>query len=381
MENTLREYYHCTTKVVDAVRNRRAQSVLVPQTDRLQLVYDLYEFTHRDPVKPLVNLIFLHGSGMNRVVWEYYLVKLAHNAGELPWQPLKIVLLDQATHGDSAVLNEGKLGVDFDWVDGARDACQIALDEFPLELDGETVHNVVVGHSMGGFQALCCAVLCLDFFSTVIAIEPVVVAHFMPEDHRQFTVLNSKFFNALWAKMESSFETDAEYVEFMTQRSFFTKTHPVILQRLIDFERRMDHRDGTVRTKIDRRQNSLCYMTLNPCTSWLIANLKFIHVPVYSIVGGVSHWTPPANQELLTKEIHNYEKHIVEDGDHLLNLEMPDAVLMEIQKHISKFVSTLQDVQVEKLSDSQRTGRFAEQYRRFCKERISDFPLSKVAKL
>lgn len=371
MDGLICRRYNKSTKVIEATFPRANQdSTQVPHKDKLSLVYDVYTqiSSNGEVCHPRVNLLFLHGSGMNRTIWEYYVAHLEDY--ELNWQINKIVLLDQVTHGDSAVLNEGKLGVNFDWSDGARDACKVAQVEFD---EGFPAHNVVIGHSMGGFQAMCCGILMPNLFQLILTIEPVALMSNMVNVNDR-TVLPPKFYQALYSKMADTFGSLKEYEDFISNRSFFKAVHPEILQRLIEFERR-DMPDGTIRTKMNREQNIMCYMTIFPTSTWLLNSLKFIKVPVVSLIGEIAKWGPKENQDTLKKLIPNYTQDVVPGGDHLMNIEKPDENLRRLTSHISRFVASRKLCGVKDLSIDERRQNFENEFRKFRDCRVEDGPM------
>ncbi|KAK5774109.1 triglyceride lipase PWA37_001117 [Arxiozyma heterogenica] len=374
------------TKIIEAAKNRKLKSVLVPGIDTLYIVYDLYtqildKSSFND--KYLINFLFLHGSGMNRVIWEYYIARITQiinsNNSSLQWQINKVILLDQVNHGDSAELNRFKLGVDFDWNDGAKDACKVSLKEFQ-----QNEINIVIGHSMGGFQALSCGVFCSEFFNLIITVEPVLVPHIKIKNYKSPTSMHSKFFHSIWSKTKDTFNSEAEYIRFMENDSFYTRVLSDIRDRIIEFEMIPINKKGQIRTKMTQLQNTLCYMTLNPGAAWLIDNLKFITSSVCCILGGVSNWTPKENREVIETSISCIETHIIEDGDHLLNLEIPDIVINKIIERISFHIKENHDqlkLKSNDLSNIQRQTQFTKNYESYCKERIIDYSKSALSKL
>ena len=382
MEIIIKNNYKKETKITAAASSRTKGATLIHEIDTLHLVYDLYTYTGEsvtvnDP-KYLINFLFLHGSGMNRSVWEYYVAYILENMKQknVNWQINKIITLDQVTHGDSAELNRHKLGTNFDWADGARDACTIAQEEF-LPVSDSNCYNIVIGHSMGGFQSLACNVLCPDLFNLSILIEPVVyVPHVKNKDN--VTIVPPKFYNALWSKMTDTFKDIKEFETFMKNDSFYRKSDPEILERMIQFEA-IHTPEGTIKTKISQEQNMLCYLTLDPTARWLIGSLPYIKTPIYGIVGGISTWCPPQNQELLVSRIPLYEKDVILDGDHLVNLEDPQTCLNKIVDKITVFIGSSEiNVLGSKMcsvSDIKREILFKANFAKFKEERVKDGPI------
>ncbi|CAI4051460.1 triglyceride lipase SKDI_15G2350 [Saccharomyces kudriavzevii IFO 1802] len=361
------------TKTCSASWPRAPQSTLCA-TDRLELVYDLYTSVkrHHRPRATNINLVFLHGSGMSRVVWEYYLPRLVAADPGGNYALHKIVLIDQVNHGDSAVRNRGYLGTDFNWIDGARDVLKIAS----LELGGngnEPALNVAVGHSMGGFQALACDVLQPYLFHLLILIEPVVITRQATSGGRPGAPpvspqIPENLYNSLLSKTCDRFADESQYVKYMKNDSFFTNAHAQILQDIIDFERtKAPGDDKSVRTKMEQTQNLLCYMNIQSFASFLISNVKFVAKRTIHIVGARSNWCPPENQLFLQKTLQNYHLDVIPGGSHLVNVEAPDLIIGKINHHIREFVLTspLQSSRGPHLSLDERTAKFNQAFESF----------------
>ena len=378
MEQIIRGNYHRETKVVDAMHPRsRRDATIVHSRDKLQVVYDVFTLKNQiyRNLDLKLNLLFLHGSGMNRVIWDYYVAHiLKYDLGDAVIN--KIVTLDQVTHGDSAVLNSGKLGVSFDWSDGARDACIVAQKEFWGETDDASTVNIIIGHSMGGFQAMNCGILMPSLFHYIITIEPVALSPNIPNKENR-TIAHPRFINALSVKIRDSFTSEADYENFMKKKSFFTNTHPEIIQRFMDSER-LPQSDGSIRTKMERRQEIICYLTLHPTANWFLDSVKHIKVPVVSIVGEIAKWSPPENQETLKRLIPNYTKDIIPGGGHLVNIEMPNEVLQKIVWHLSNFLADYKSKNYDdqNLSSQERDQKFTQMFDKFLKDGTkNDIPI------
>ncbi|CAI4064751.1 hypothetical protein SUVZ_08G1220 [Saccharomyces uvarum] len=341
--------------------------------DRLDLVYDVYTNTserHRHPGATSVNIVFLHGSGMSKVVWEYYLPRIAAADPDGHYAVHKLVLIDQVTHGDSGVRNRGKLGTVFDWTDGARDVVKIAADEFGGYEEGSPpALNVAIGHSMGGFQALVSDVLQPNLFHLLILIEPVVVTRQASPAAAAagLSQIPEGLYNALRLKTRDRFRSESDYVKYMRNNSFFANAHGQILQNIIDFERTAPEDNGSVRTKMDQAQNLLCYMNMQSFAPFLISNVKFVRKRTIHIVGARSNWCPPENQLFLQKTLQNYHLDTIPGGSHLVNIEAPDLVIDKINHHIREFVLTypLQPALLSRLSLEERMAKFDRAFESF----------------
>lgn len=355
------------TKTCSASWPRASQSTLCA-TDRLELVYDVYTNTERQRrsrTATSLNLVFLHGSGMSKAVWEYYLPRLVAADAESDCVIDKVVLIDQVNHGDSGVRNRGKLGTNFNWIDGARDVLKIVTCEFGSN-DSRPALNIAIGHSMGGFQALACDVLQPNLFHLLILIEPVVITRKASSTGRSGVLpdapqIPENLYNSLRLKTCDHFANESEYVKYMKNSSFFTNAHGQILQNIIDFERiKGSDDDGSVRTKMEQAQNLLCYMNMQTFAPFLISNVKFVKKRTIHIVGSHSNWCPPENQLFLQKTLQNYHLDVIPGGSHLVNVEAPDLVVERINHHIHEFVLTspLQSSHIPQLTLEERMVKF-----------------------
>ncbi|CEP63871.1 triglyceride lipase LALA0_S09e04368g [Lachancea lanzarotensis] len=359
-----------TTKTctVDAVFPRSSKSsTLDPARDLLKVVYDVYESQWTGTGSPLVNYVFLHGSGMNRKVWEYYVDKLVLPDGKNSWKIGKIILIDQVNHGDSGVLNAQLLGTIYDWSDGARDVCKVCMDEFYDFPPKTEVLNVVVGHSMGGFQALSCAVLCPGLFDFVLCIEPVVwMKRIRNARDDNMTIISPSFFKALKGSMVDEFATKQEFFRFFDQFSLYANSAPAIKKLMRDFELQ-NVSEGRYRTKMSAQQHMLTYLTLNPTATWLMNSLSSLSLPVFCIYGNKSKWCPPENRDFLRNQIKRYRE-VEVDGDHLINIESPDFVIAKVNLEVGRLTANVTpEMQV---NDSARRSRFEKDYKTLLEERV-----------
>lgn len=361
------------TKTIRAACPRSDYRSTLAGTDVLEVVYDVYvprggplgePYGASEAVRvPVVNIVFLHGTGMTRSIWEWYVEYLEAETmrGRWPFRLGKLITVDQVNHGDSGVVNRGKLGTTFHWVDGARDVVKIR----ELELFGEgqqlqafNSYNVLVGHSMGGHQALACGVLSPNMFQLIIGMEPVVkMVHksgkgrpiesdirLGPESIGSTMSLN--YFKAISRKVEDTFDDKEGYIEFMRKRSFWTNADERILERFCEAEYYLEEvkqpqspASVRVKTKTAKDQHLISYMCLYPYAVWLMNNLQWIKTPVVCLVGAKSQWCPPENYQLFQERIRNYQRITIPDVDHLMNIENPDTIAPLLLSHIRNGVS------------------------------------------
>ncbi len=149
--------YIKTLRTQDAHYPRTPLNSTVYPSDRLDLVLTVYESRLLDSVdsahndlhnKEIINLIFVHGTGMCKEVWNYHIDKLfrGNDKKDRKWILGTAVAIDAVNHGDSYLLNKNKVGWCYNWLDGGKDISRVVKK---LNLKGRTLS---IGHSMGGYQ-------------------------------------------------------------------------------------------------------------------------------------------------------------------------------------------------------------------------------------
>jgi pimeloyl-ACP methyl ester carboxylesterase len=132
---------------------------------QLNICYRRYQTTK--VVDDPINMVFLHGVGMNKGVWHYYIDLLYKKYSRLN----ACIAVDAVNHGDSAQANVGKLGYFSHWIDGSRDVCQCLKNEESFMKQNAV--NIIVGHSMGGAVSLVTSLLEPNLFNSVVVVNPV----------------------------------------------------------------------------------------------------------------------------------------------------------------------------------------------------------------
>lgn len=222
--------------VVDAPLPRYGGSIELaePSNDdgdyKLKLAYRKYTTKRKIEGNP-INMIFMHGNGMNKGMYHTYIDKLYAENPQLN----VCIALDSVNHGDSAVQNKGKLGHMYDWQDGGKDICKVVtIDESKTFLNRNSI-NIICGHSMSGFKAIVACLREPNLFDSCILLNPVA---YTDEEHQEVFgfVMNS------WVsgdKITSEFDIgdDGNWLEQVTTyfktKSFFKRFDPDILHNLI----------------------------------------------------------------------------------------------------------------------------------------------------
>ncbi|CDO92607.1 unnamed protein product [Kluyveromyces dobzhanskii CBS 2104] len=360
-----------STKRVQAATPRSDYRSTLQGSHVLDILYDVYEFDDGRDV-PQVNIVFLHGTGMNKSIWEWYVnyfnEQIHRHPAKYRYKLGKLIAIDQVNHGDSCVANEGKLGSTFHWTDGSKDVIKVC----DVELNPAKVNsfNVLVGHSMGGHQALGCGFLSPNLFQLIIAMEPVVKMLSPPSPDGR-TILSTNYFKAVSKMVQDTFASKQEYEEFMRTASFWRKANEDILNTLCESE--FFVQGSKVRVKTSKEQHLISYLCLNPYGYWLLDNLKWVQSPVICYVGSKSKWCPPENYRALQESIPRYHRITIDKVDHLMNIENPEIIGPQLLQDITtKLESATSDELHNNNDDLQRD------YRQLVTNRVVDRPKSKL---
>ncbi|KAF8912671.1 Alpha/Beta hydrolase protein [Mucidula mucida] len=142
-----------------------------------------------------LTLFFAHANGLSKETWDPTISRVldAHTERSIS----EMWVWDAVNHGDSYILNDGKLDMLFHWHEGARDLLNFLVyylpshpaNKLPLHLPrvehsesarrlkrGLTLRKVVaVGHSLGGTICTLAALSHPVLFSSLILIDPIIV--------------------------------------------------------------------------------------------------------------------------------------------------------------------------------------------------------------
>ncbi|KAK5125404.1 hypothetical protein LTR85_000513 [Meristemomyces frigidus] len=140
------------------------------QEEELRVAVKQYKPRH-EPQPGDVTILACHCNGFPKELYEpvwdaLYDYTQRENAG---FRIRGIWIMDVANQGESALLNEGKLGNEPSWHDFARDYMSV-ISQFRAEMPRPLVG---LGHSMGGSVILDLALLHPRLLTSVITVEPI----------------------------------------------------------------------------------------------------------------------------------------------------------------------------------------------------------------
>lgn len=253
-------------------------------TDQLEIAYQKYTTTSAIPSDFIsFNVIFVHGNGMNKSIWKYYVGRLfeyASTAGKREkWAIKSMVVMDVAVHGDSALLNKGKLGWVYHWDDGARDINSVVQHEQKSSGDftqDPTHRNILVGHSLGGYQALFAIILQPCLYDLAFTIDPVAYTNQKSIDKfgRMLPMFDRIFMDTF--KKE-------EHAEMYLRKGFLKNFNLEVLNDIIADEKYFDEEDGLYKTKASKNQQLAMYVGGSISIPKVIKLLPGITTPVVHI--------------------------------------------------------------------------------------------------
>ena len=296
----------------------RGPGLSISMADKLELVYLKYSAEKSEPEKActVINFIFAHGTGMNKSLWKSHIEELYRkNDGNEDWTIGSVISVDAAGHGDSGLLNKGKIAWGNDWRDGAKDLIEVVKHEINTTgefLPSAYTRNILVGHSMGGFQATYAAFLEPALFDACVAIEPVI---FVDEGAGPFFIDRMKKIGKILREQFSSRE-DAD--RFFKKQSFYKVMDPRVLADFVDDE--VYFENGVYKTKATNDSQLATYLSGLYSIQFGQNILSLLEVPYLFITGTQAGWNLPNSDEHVETSV---PEHLLEraklEGDHLVH--------------------------------------------------------------
>ncbi|CUM64919.1 uncharacterized protein PRCAT00002537001 [Priceomyces carsonii] len=319
---------------------------------QLKVCYRKYKRKgNADPQKCNINLVFLHGNGMNKGLWHSHIdmIYKRFNSSDSGALINTVLAIDNVNHAHSAEVNKTKLGRVFNWNDAAKDVIRIIKEEEYEEYGRPDSINIVVGHSMGGFIALRVSYLEPILFDACVAINPVCILN-----DESTALLRSGL--KRWIEkgfIKSSFDVPegenlTKVVEdYYTQKSFFRKFDKTVLKNMLYDELSKPSKSNSVKSN-DRvelntpsDQEIITYLCGHESVFPNMLTYKLIEVPVYHVVSELdssSSKDVERARELLKNVVIPIE---VRGTNHLINGEQPkltvDILLLIIRQRIDSF--------------------------------------------
>lgn len=362
------------TETIEAQYPRQTPWGTMRPQDRLKIVYNVYTppENKRNGEYP-INLVFVHGTGMCKELWED-MIERFFNEFEGPIG--KVISLDAATHGESALLNQGLLGWAHPWTDGARDIVKLVRETIPYG-SGPTI---LVGHSMGGAQCVHAAFFAPAEIDAIAVVDPVSYTPdelLTEEGAREFI---SKRMGKVRKGIRDEFTDYKDYENFMKTRYLSQSFSQRILDDFIKHgaEKRPD---GTYRFKTTPEQQmigyySALYTILNDYTMSLLRQLT---CPVLHLAGTNSTFNYPGAIDMFRDNMPKGSEYVdIEDGTHLVPFEQPE----ETFKGMLPFISKSYNRAVQQLKENDKRRNLSKEdadklFKQMYEETAQSYPIQK----
>lgn len=338
--------YTLEKKVTKAYSPRASGSTNLA-SDTLDLVYLKYK-TSRTPPKDTVriNLVFAHGTGMNKSIWKYHIDKLFTLSSNSSWFLDSVVSVDAVGHGDSARVNDGKLGPIAYWEEGGKDLLEVIKNE---QKSGDFYNNfqsrnILIGHSAGGHQAFMAGFHDPNLVDSVVPIEAVLYTH------EKYIDKFIKIFTKISVMIIDEFDSIDDFDEYFQSFSFFKTLDPKILRDFMDDELYITtNDDGEIKykAKSNKFNQMATYLSAGFSLKSAVPCLDLIRVPVCHVIATKGKWNPPDSipyirehipKEFLVKTVD------IPVGEHLTIAEHPEPTIELIEDFIKLRLESFKEV-------------------------------------
>ncbi|KDQ07652.1 hypothetical protein BOTBODRAFT_38633 [Botryobasidium botryosum FD-172 SS1] len=309
-----------------------------------------------------VTLLAFHANGFHKETWEPTFTQLldleARNGNESA-KIDEIWSLDYVNQGDSALINEGKLGDIFDWADNARDILNLLLNylpscpppsssHIPVSLDrvpvGEAEQRKVrgfdkrtivgIGHSIGGCSVTRAALQCPQLFDSLILVDPVIT----PTSADSSPHTNSLATKA--AIRRSAWPSREEARDLLSRSPFFGAWHPSALDKYIEHALCPDPATGGVRLKMDPMQETVVFADrVVPREVWELLPTLDPRIELRWIMAGTENVTTSGDantQSTVWRRPQNSSNVRIPSAGHLIAQEAPIELAEEIFRFLQR---------------------------------------------
>lgn len=322
----------------------RSPGLTLIDGDELVTVYNKYRNRSQAPAGTTEwNFIFLHGTGMNKEIWNFIISLMYSRAQAEGWYLDTCIAVDAVSHGDSAVANAKKIGPVFIWDDAAKDMLKVIEHEQCSTGDMVATRNkrlVAVGHSFGGFGAVMAGHYAPNLFDCVVPIEAVLYS----------TEALVKHFERILAKvgqmLQDLFDSLDDFKTYHLMLFYKTMDKRVFNDFLAAECQPITHSDGSItyHTKCSRYAQLGMFLSGRYSIPFGMATLQHYRIPVCMVIGKQATWNPKEAtawvqsqfpEGILLKTVELEGTHVVHgDNPHGIALVLSDLI-HDRAKHIS----------------------------------------------
>lgn len=318
-----------STHLIDATYPRKTEFCTASGRDKLKVAFNVYTATNPPTDKRPLNLIFAHGNGMHKDIFDYMIRQFFDS----PLGPSlkRVVAIDSANQCDSHMANEGKLGATTFWSDCGRDICRIVRS---VGLTDDI--NILIGHSMGGTQCMFAAYFEPMLFDSVVALDPIVYAE---EGYRESPMKEAvrSVFDRVEQKLQDHFPNEQAYWDYMTKSKLGMpkKFHPEVQKIFVQSGARYNG-DGTVSYKTPDRQQMITYNMTPYAYEDALKMINCLNCEVLHVAGTVFNLVSPRSAPKCRNALRFCTPVDIEGGNHLVPFEMADETFEAILPFVTR---------------------------------------------
>ncbi|KAF8909130.1 Alpha/Beta hydrolase protein [Mucidula mucida] len=325
------------------------------RTDLLWICLNRYVRRRRD--REGVTLFLAHANGFNKETWEPMIRSLLarrHNISEIwVWEAVQ--------HGDSALLNKGKLNSMFHWHEAVRDLLHFLVHYLPSEITDElpiyvpripcrqyqarycqgfkSRKLVMVGHSFGGGVSTLAAIYHPALFSSLILVDPVILYPKPPYATRDGNS-NTLAVGALGRRWVWRSKDEAR--SQLLQSPFFQRWHPDVLTAYIEHGM-YETADGNIALKMSPVHETVLFSD-----TWTGGEEAWVRMHrgeldesieirwIFPGRGEVELGAPGQTQLRAWLRKANSSNVLIDGSTHLITHEKPDALAEEIAMFVHR---------------------------------------------
>ncbi|KAL3451701.1 Alpha/beta hydrolase family-domain-containing protein [Aspergillus insuetus] len=271
-----------------------------------------------------VNLLLTHGTSFCKELWEPLIEYWLRDDSPLKIQA--VFAMDAVNHGDSAVLNQGRLGSSAYWPDHSKDILGV-LEH--LRIKGPLIG---IGHSFGGGTLAHASILSRKRFDVTILVEPILF-----QMKEQTTAIAKLVLNRrdTWKNLD-------EACTAISNSKGFADWTPDQRKRYATFATRdigTTSPDSARTLKTTKEQESATYLAgPHPEIIDLLSKSRERH---YYVMGGKSSVLNKDCRAIVQDLAHFHgDVVVIDDGGHLLPMTHPAELGIVLEQFLTKILSS-----------------------------------------
>ncbi|KAH8097014.1 Alpha/Beta hydrolase protein [Cristinia sonorae] len=311
-----------------------------------------------------VTLFFAHANGFHKEIWEPTLLALVKTMGErgAAYEVSEIWTWDAVNHGDSALVNAGKLSGIFDWQDNARDIANFLLhylpgsprrEQLPTHLQPVPVSEALnrqqrgfadrtlvgVGHSFGGASLVWMASHhpYKHLLSSLILVDPIITGVIPFGGFSSF--INGKIQGAL--SRRDHWTSRDEALRLFKAVPFFQRWDPAVLDVYIQCGT-YEVPEGGVRLKMQPIHEAITFSEMmSTCEAWFhLPNIDEQTELMFVMPAGYGEPGSPEKiqekQQLVWRRPVNASNVLNPKAGHLIAQETPKELAEDIHEFLQR---------------------------------------------